>query len=125
MRRAVEGVLAAEDEQLVRRWTDVVARTPGVLRSVVGGIQLKAYRVFAEFFAARLGLSADALVPTMLAAAVGGVIQAGQTHWYFYGGDLAGTVTQGLRVLQHGFGGDLAPWAAEGLEADWPDAPER
>ena len=47
------------------------------------GIQLKGHRVIAEFFGARLGMPSDSLVPTMLAAAAGGVIQAAQTHWYY------------------------------------------
>ena len=89
-----------------------MASTPSVLRSVIGGIQLKSHRVMADFFGARLELPSDALVPTMLAAAVGGVIQAAQTHWFFHGGDLAATVSESLEVLETGFVADPQLWAA-------------
>jgi TetR/AcrR family transcriptional regulator, regulator of mycofactocin system len=120
LRHAVEEVLAAEDEAVVRCWTDVVSNTPSVLRSVIGGIQLKSHELFAGYFADFLGQTVDALVPTMLAAAVGGVIQAGHIHWYVHGGDLASTVSEGLRVLERGFVGDLTSWTSEGLVPDWP-----
>jgi TetR/AcrR family transcriptional regulator, regulator of mycofactocin system len=120
LRLGITQVLAAEDTDLVRCWTEVVSTTTSVLRSIIGGIQLKSNLLFAEFLADRLGLAADALVPTMLAAAVGGVIQASQTHWYIHGGDLASTVSEGLRVVEHGFGHDLASWAGEGMVPDWP-----
>jgi AcrR family transcriptional regulator len=122
LRAAIDEVFRAEDDEVVRCWTDVIATTPDVLRSVIGGIQLKAHRVFAEFFAERLGLPVDALATTMLAATVLGVIQAAQTHWYIHGGDLASTVSEGLRILEHGFGGDLASWARAGSIPDWPRA---
>jgi AcrR family transcriptional regulator len=96
LRLALAEQLAAEDVELQRRWIGVVAATPTVLRSVLGGIQMKSQRVIAEFFGSRLGLPSDALVPTMLAAAAGGVIQAVQIQWYFNGGDLA---TYDLRRL--------------------------
>ena len=41
LRLSLEGVVATEDPVVVRRWTNVIASTPGVLRAVVGGIQLK------------------------------------------------------------------------------------
>lgn len=104
LRRALEQVVSAEDMALLRQWTTVVSATPSVLRSVVGGIQLKSQRVMADFFGSRLGLTSDALVPTMLAAAVGGVIQAAQTHWFFNGGDLATTISESLEVLEKGVG---------------------
>jgi TetR/AcrR family transcriptional regulator, regulator of mycofactocin system len=82
------------------------------LKGVLGGIQLKGHRVMAEFFGARLGVPSDALVPTMLAAAVGGVIQAAQTQWYLRGGDLASAISDGLEVLERGIGGDPTTWSA-------------
>jgi len=112
LRLALSEQLSVEDMPLFRRWTTVVASTPSVLRSVIGGIQLKSHRVMAEFFGARLQLPSDALVPTMLAAAVGGVIQAAHTHWFFHDGDLAATVSESLEVLETGFVADPLMWAA-------------
>jgi AcrR family transcriptional regulator len=112
LRLALEEVVSAEDPELVRRWTVVVAATPSVLRGVLGGIQLKSHRVIAEFFGARLGSPSDALVPTMLAAAVGGVIQAAQTQWFLRGGDLASAISDGLEVLERGIGADPRTWTA-------------
>ncbi len=106
LRRALEAVLAAEDPVVVRRWITVVQATPSVLKAVVGGIQLKSQRVMAEFFGSRLGQPGDALVPTMLAAAAGGVIMAAHTRWFFFGGDLGTTVSESLEVLATGFGAD-------------------
>jgi AcrR family transcriptional regulator len=103
-------VLAAEDAELLRRWIVVVAATPAVLRGVLGGILLKSQRMIAEFLAGRAGLADDALMPTMLAAAAGGVIQAVQTHWYLNGGDLPAQIAEGLAVLERGFAS----------QADWP-----
>ncbi len=104
VRVAVEQVVAAEDLVLVRRWTTVIAATPGVVKGVLGGIQLKSQQVLSEFFGARLGVPSDDLVPTMLAAAAGGVIQAAQTNWYLKGGDLATAMSEGLGVLEQGVG---------------------
>src|SRR4029077_11743334 len=81
LRLALEEVVSSEDVVLLRRWIAVIAATPSVLRGVLGGIQLKRDLVIAEFFGARLGLPSDALVPKMLAAAAGGVIQAAQIQW--------------------------------------------
>ena len=67
--------------------------------------------MIAEFLGARLGVPSDALVPTMLAAAVGGVIQAAQTQWYFQGGDLATAISDGLAVLENGIGTDPRTWS--------------
>jgi hypothetical protein len=61
----------------------------------------------AEFFGARLGGASDALVPTMLAAAAGGVVMAAHTKWFLLGGDLATTVSEGLDVLQSAMAGNL------------------
>jgi hypothetical protein len=81
-----------------------------LLKGVLGGIQLKSYVVIAEFLGTRLGEPSDAVVPTMLAAAVGGVIQAAQTRWYLQGGDLANAISDGLAVLEKGIGGDPTTW---------------
>ena len=110
LRVALAEAVAAEDAELLRRWIAVVAATPSVLRSVLGGIQLKSQRVIAEFFGARLGVPSTALVPTMLAAAAGGVIQAAQTRWYLEGGDLATAFSEGLEVLERGMGSDPTTW---------------
>jgi TetR/AcrR family transcriptional regulator, regulator of mycofactocin system len=123
LRTALHDVLVQEDSERIRLWTDVIIATPSVLRGVYGGIQLKSHRVMAEFFAARLGLPADGLVPSVLAAAAGGVVQAAQTRWIFHGGDLAATVAQGLRVLEAGTGADAQGWAKALARAEWPPPP--
>jgi AcrR family transcriptional regulator len=110
LRVAIGEVVAAEDEELIRRWCDVIFATPTLLKGVLGGIQLKSYVVIAEFLGTRLGEPSDAVVPTMLAAAVGGVIQAAQTRWYLQGGDLATAISDGLEVLERGIGGDPKTW---------------
>jgi AcrR family transcriptional regulator len=112
LRLALEQELSSEDAALLRRWIAVVAATPSVLRAVIGGIQLKSQPVIADFFGSRLGLPSDALVPIMLAAAVGGVIQAANTHWFFNGGSLATTISESLEVLERGIGTDLETWPA-------------
>jgi AcrR family transcriptional regulator len=110
LRVALEQVVGAEDAALRRRWISVVAATPSILNSVIGGIQLKSHRVIADFLGDRLGLPSDALVPTMLAAAVGGVIQAGHTQWFLHGGDLPAIIAEGIEVLENGIGSDPASW---------------
>ncbi len=112
LRLALEEVVSAEDMALLRRWIAVIVATPSVLRGVLGGIQLKGHRVIAEFFGARLGMPSETLVPTMLAAAAGGVIQAAQTHWSIHGGDLATVISEGLDVLESGIGTDPKTWTA-------------
>jgi hypothetical protein len=82
-----------------------------VEKGVLGGIQLKGHVAIAEFFGDRLGLPADDLVPTMVAAAAGGVIQAAQTRWYFRGGDLARAMSEGFDVLERGIGTDPETWS--------------
>jgi AcrR family transcriptional regulator len=119
VRVALEAVIAAQDQELLRRWTTVVAATPSVIKGVLGGIHLKGLAVIAEFFGARFGVPSDALVPTMLAAAVGGVIQAAQTQWFIRGGDLATAMSDGLAVLEHGIGTDPATWST-GSHRDTP-----
>jgi len=87
-----------------------------VLNGVLGGIQLKSHRVIAEFFGLRLGLPSDGLVPTMLAAATGGIIQAAHTDWYLHGGELTAAISEGLGVLESGIGTDPGIWLARTVE---------
>jgi TetR/AcrR family transcriptional regulator, regulator of mycofactocin system len=115
LRLALAEHLGAEDPVLLRRWIGIVAATPAVLNSVLGGIQRKTQRVIAEFFGSRLGLPSEALVPTVLAAASGGVIQAAHVDWYVNGGDLATKVSEAFGVLVQ-FGID------QGLGAGLPSA---
>ena len=121
LRLALEEVLAEEDLARIRQWTNVIVATPSVMRSVYGGLQLKSQRVMAEFFLTRLDLPVDGLVPSVLAAAAGGVVQAAQTRWYFHGGDLAVTVSEGLRVLELATGTDAESWADAVSSAEWPE----
>jgi len=100
LRLALTEQIASEDPDLLRRWVAIIVATPNVVRAVLGGIQQNTQRVMAEFFGSRLGLPADALVPTMLAAAAQGVIQAAQTQWYFKGGDLAQTIFESFDILE-------------------------
>ena len=102
LRLALEQVMSEEDLVLLKRWIAVIAATPSVVKGVLGGIQLKTQRVMVEFLTARSGLPEDALVPIMLAAATGGVIQAAQTRWYFHGGDLVAMLSEGLELLERG-----------------------
>jgi AcrR family transcriptional regulator len=113
LRMAWQDVVSAEDTVVVRRWITVVAATPSVVKGVLGGIQLKSHGAIAEFFGDRLGLPDDDLVPTMLAAAAGGVIQAAQTRWYFQGGDLATAFSDALDVLERGVGTDPKAWSIQ------------
>ena len=112
LRVALEEAVSLEDPAMHRRWTAVVAATPSLTRTVLGGIQLKSHRVIAEFLATRLDLPSDALVPTMLAAAAGGVIQAASTQWFLLGGDLATRISEGLEVLERGIGSDPRTWSS-------------
>jgi AcrR family transcriptional regulator len=112
LRLAFVEMISAEDPEVLRRWISVIQATPTVLKSVLGGIQLKIQPVMREFLQSRLGLPREALAPTMLAAAAGGVIQAAQIHWYFDGGDLATAVTEGLGLLERGLGSDPRTWQA-------------
>lgn len=111
LRLALDEMLGADDLELLRCWMDVIAATPTVLRGVLGGIQLKMQPMIAEFFALRLDQAQDGLVPTMLAAAVGGVIQTGHSQWYLWGGDLPTRVSQGISVLERGVGPDADIWS--------------
>jgi TetR/AcrR family transcriptional regulator, regulator of mycofactocin system len=125
VRLVLEEVVAAEDAVLVRRWVAVVAATPSVVKAVIGGIQLKSQRVIAEFFGARLGFHSDAFVPTMLAGAVGGVIQAAHTRWFLHGGDLPTTISEGLEVLERGIGSDPTTWTSGAARRARRKAPMR
>jgi AcrR family transcriptional regulator len=112
LRLAYAEVVAAEDIALHRRWTDVVFATPNVLRGVVGGAHLKTQTVIAGFFGARLGLPPNDLVPTMLAAAAGGVVQAAHAQWYLLGVDLPSAISDALGVLERGIGPNPDIWLA-------------
>ncbi len=109
LRLALANVLEKEDPELVRRWIAIIIASPSVLNSVLGGIQLKIQRVIAGFLADRLGLPRYALVPTMMASASVGVIQAAHVDWYLNGGDLATRVSEAFSVLEQGH---IGPWPA-------------
>ncbi len=112
LRLVLEDEFSAVDPIVLRRWIAVIADNPNVMKGVVGAIQLKVHPVIAEFFGARLGLPSDALVPTMLAAAALGVIQAAHTQWFIHDGDLATTMSESLAVLERGISTDPKTWAA-------------
>jgi TetR/AcrR family transcriptional regulator, regulator of mycofactocin system len=108
LRLALEEMISAEDTDLLKCWTAVINDTPSVLRAVVGGIQLKRQHMIAEFFGSRLGLPGHALVPTMLAAAAEGVMQAAQAQWFLQGGnsDLVTAMSESLAVLERAIGSE-------------------
>jgi AcrR family transcriptional regulator len=112
LRVALVDVVAMEDPELMRQWTVVVASTPSLVKSVLGGTALNTQVVMAEFFGERFGVPSRALVPTMLAAAVGGVVQATHTQWYLEGGDIATMMSSSLEVLERGIGADPHAWSA-------------
>ncbi len=112
LRLALEEEFSTADPVVLRRWISVIADNPNVMKGVVGAIQLKIQPVIAEFLGSRLGLPSDALVPTMLAAAVIGVIQAAHTQWFIHDGDLATTISESLAVLERGISTDPKTWAA-------------
>jgi AcrR family transcriptional regulator len=107
VRAAFAAVLAAEDADLVRRWIGVVAAGPNLVTGVLGGLQLKLQPVLIRFIGARLGLPDDDYVPIVLAASIGGAIQAAHTRWFYQGGDVTRTVTAALDVLEQGIGARL------------------
>ena len=113
LRLVLEDEFSAVDPVTLRRWIAVVADNPNVMRGVVGAIQLKILPVIAEFFGSRMGLPSDALVPTMLAAAAIGVIQAAHTQWFIHDGHLANTMSESLAVLERGFSTDPGTWAVD------------
>jgi TetR/AcrR family transcriptional regulator, regulator of mycofactocin system len=111
LRLALDEEFAAVDETLLRRWIAVTSNTPSVLKGVMGAIQLRIHPVIAEFLGSRLGVPGSDLVPTMLAAAVNGVIQAAHTQWFVQGGDLAATISEGVGVLEKGINIDPDTWS--------------
>jgi TetR/AcrR family transcriptional regulator, regulator of mycofactocin system len=112
LRTSLEEVVAVEDLDRLRVWASVIAGSPSVVNGVLGGIQLKTQQAMAEFLGDRLGVPSGDLVPTMLAAAVGGVIQAAHIQWYVDGRDLATTIAEGLGVLERGIGTDPTTWSS-------------
>ena len=114
LRVAFEEEFSAVDPIVLRRWIAVIAANPNVMKGVVGAIQLKIQPVIAEFFGSRLGMPGEALVPTMLAAATVGVVQAAHTQWYIHDGDLATTMSESLAVLERGISTDPRTWAVAG-----------
>jgi TetR/AcrR family transcriptional regulator, regulator of mycofactocin system len=108
LRMALVEMTSTEDTQLLKSWISVIRATPSVLRAVVGGIQLKRQQMVAEFLSTRMGLPSQSLVPTMLAAAVEGVIQAAQAQWFTQGGDadLAKAMSESLAVLEQTIASD-------------------
>jgi AcrR family transcriptional regulator len=125
LRLALEEEFSTADPVVLRRWISVVADNSNVMKGVVGAIQLKIQPVIAEFFGSRLGLPSDALVPTMLAAAVIGVIQAAHTQWFIHDGDLATTISESLAVLERGISTDPKTWAAAGDDMTRGGSPAR
>ncbi len=113
LRLALAHVLPAEDLTLLRRWIAVIAGTTNVVKSVLGGLQLKTQRVIAEFLGARLGVPSDRIFPTMLAAAAGGVLHAALTRCFLHGGDVGAMVSEGLDALEHGIEGDSRTWSED------------
>jgi AcrR family transcriptional regulator len=105
---ALDKAIAIEDTALLRRWITVNQATPNVLRTVMGANILKVNQLMADFFAARLGLATDSLVPTVLASAVGAVVQTAQRLWFTQGGSLTAMISESLEVLDSGVGVD--PW---------------
>jgi AcrR family transcriptional regulator len=118
LRVALEEEFSAVDPIVLRRWIAVIADNPNVMKGVVGAIQLKIQPVIAEFIGTRLGLPSEALVPTMLAAAALGVVQAAHTQWFLHDGDLASTMSESLAVLERGISTDPRTWAAAGDAVD-------
>ena len=73
--------------------------------------------MIAEFISSRLELPSDALVPTMLAAAALGVVQAAHTQWFIHNGDFATTMSESLAVWR-GISTDPRTLGAAGDAAD-------
>jgi len=122
LRIAYAEQVAAEDPDFLRRWIGVITATPSLVPGVIGGILMKTQLVISGFFATRLDQPNDSLIPTMLSAAVFGVIQAAQTQWFFHGGDLATIISESLHVLETGMGADPETWRAAAQPGTAPDA---
>ena len=114
VRVALEEEFSVTDPIVLRRWIAVVADNPNVLKGVVGAIQMRIQPVIAEFFCSRLDLPSGALVPTMLAAATLGVVQAAHTQWFIHNGDLATTMSESLAVLERTFRTDAVTLSTPG-----------
>ena len=129
LRLVFEEEFSAIDPIVLRRWIGVIADNPNVMKGVVGAIQLKIHPVIAQFLGSRLDLPSDALVPTMLAAATLGVVQAAHTQWFIHDGDLAATMSESLAVLERGMSFDPKAWkarpgsASPGRSGTRPSAP--
>ena len=106
IRTASEITSSREDPDLVMQWIATAAASPSVTQSILGAIHLYMQPVLAEFLRSRLGLSEDSLTPSMLAAAIGGVVQEAHSHWFAHGGDLGEIISQGLWVLESGLAAD-------------------
>jgi AcrR family transcriptional regulator len=106
IRLAFESTATSERPERVQQWISVVATTPGLTQSVLGWIHVLIQPVIADFLCARLQTAESSLRPTMLAAAVGGVVQEAHSHWFRHGGDLAETISIGLCALEEGFTSD-------------------
>lgn len=100
LRVAIPEAMAAEDPELVRRWITVIREGPDLVRGVLGGVQLKVQGAVAEFVASRIPSGDDGFQAAVVAGAVSGAVQAALRHWFTHGGDLAGTITRGLEVLE-------------------------
>jgi AcrR family transcriptional regulator len=100
LRAALVVATSAEDPEDVRRWIEVVASNPELIRGVLGGIQLKIQSVIAEFLARRMGRPDDAFASEVLAGAVGGAVQAALRYWFQRGGDLAATIATSIDALE-------------------------
>jgi TetR/AcrR family transcriptional regulator, regulator of mycofactocin system len=102
LRVAFGQVVALEDPAHVGRWIRVIAGTPSVLAGVMGGVQLVSNAAIRDFFASRLGVPEDSMVPWIWSAAAGGAIQAAHIHWHLNGGNLAEIIAGGLEILEQG-----------------------
>ena len=105
LRIAIPAAFAIEDPELVRRWITVIANNPGLVRGVLGGVQMKIQGVIADFVATRMPPPRDSFASAILAGAVGGAVQAALRHWFVNGGDLPSVVTRSLDALERLSGG--------------------
>jgi AcrR family transcriptional regulator len=110
LREALTETIRAEDSELLRRWIAVITGTPDVIPGVLGGAQLKLQRVIASFLAERSGMDADAFEPTVLAAAIGGTVQASMFRWFTGGRELSTLIAEGLDALAL-LAADPATWS--------------
>ena len=106
IRIASEITAAREDADLVLQWIATAASSPQVTQSILGAIHLHIQPVLADFLRSRLEVPEDSLIPKMLAAAIGGIVQEAHSHWFAHGGDLGETISEGLWVLESGLATD-------------------